>query len=254
MWEKGIIILNQRWGLFLMRIDYQSKWKVVRLELSEVIRKINEFTNVKSKEHLARVGIDVNDARGTTVSDLRILAKEIGINHDLALQLWDTKNRECMLLATFIDDPKLINEEQIDKWILDVTSWELCDGLMCNAFEKTKFTFKKAIEWADREEEFVKRAAFVIMARYGLKNRKISDKEALTFWNLIVKHALDERNMVKKAVNWALRQLGKKNIEFNKKAIEISEQLAKISSSSTKWIASDALRELKSASVQKRLT
>jgi 3-methyladenine DNA glycosylase AlkD len=223
-------------------------WNIVRVQ-----QRLKEFSNPKSQDHLIRVKIDTSNSLGTRVLDLRTLAKEIGINHNLALELWASKNRECMLLACIIDDPREISEDQIDSWLLDVNTWELCDCLICNAFEHTSFTFQKAIEWANREEEFIKRAAFVTMARYGLKNRQINLEQVEQFWCLIKQHAIDERNWVKKAVNWALRQLGKKNKNFHQKAIAIAEDLLKLKSKAAHWIAQDALRELRDPKIIQRI-
>ena len=222
------------------------------MEVADIFERIKLIPHPKSVDHLKRVKIDMDNALGTRVGDLRVLAKEIGTNHDLALKLWDTKNRECMMLACLIDEPKRITNEQIEAWVLDCVNWELCDCLMCNAFEKTQMTYQKAIEWADRKEEFVKRAAFVLMARYGLKNRKITEVQIASFWELIIRNAVDSRNMVMKAVNWALRQLGKKNSNFNQKAIKVAEEIQKLDSPAAKWIAKDAIRELKNKHIQSR--
>ena len=152
-----------------------------------------------------------------------------------------------------IDIPKSVNEEQMERWALDFDSWEVCDHCIMNLFEKIPFAWDKAVEWSSRDEEFVKRAGFVLMARLAVSDKHADDKRFDVFFPIIRREAHDSRNFVKKAVNWALRQTGKRNSTLNKKAIEIARQIMNMDSNSARWIASDALRELTGEKVQERL-
>jgi 3-methyladenine DNA glycosylase AlkD len=146
-----------------------------------------------------------------------------------------------------------VTEKQMESWVKDFDSWDICDQCCSNLFDKTKFAHKKAIEWSKRREEFVKRAGFVLMATLAVHDKEAGDKEFLKFLPIIIREATDDRNFVKKAVNWALRQIGKRNSALNKIAIQTAKEIQKIDSKSAKWIASDAIRELTSEAVQKKL-
>jgi 3-methyladenine DNA glycosylase AlkD len=141
----------------------------------------------------------------------------------------------------------------MEKWVLDFDYWEICDQCCMNLFEKTGFAYEKAIEWSLRDEQFVKRAGFVLMARLAVSDKKADDSRFEQFFPMMLREADDERNFVKKAVNWALRQIGKRNLGLNEKAIETAMEIQKIDSKSARWIASDAIRELSGEAVQKRL-
>ena len=171
----------------------------------------------------------------------------------LAHDLWKTKIHEARILAGMIDEPEKVTEKQMEQWVKEFNSWDLCDQLCGNLFDKTRFAYKKIFEWSKREEEFVKRAGFVLIATLSVHDKRAKDKKFEQFFPIIKKHSIDERNFVKKAVNWALRQIGKRNISLNKKAIKVAREIQRIDSKSAQWIASDALRELKSEKVQKRL-
>jgi len=152
-----------------------------------------------------------------------------------------------------IDEPNKVTEEQIEKWVKEFDYWEICDQCCSNLFEKTNFAYKKAVEWASRKEEFVKRAGFVLMARLALKGKNLEDRVFEEFFSIIKKEATDEREYVKKAISWALRQIGKRNLKLNKKAIDVANEILDIDSKSARWIAKDVLRELTSDKIQERL-
>jgi len=223
------------------------------MQYKEIIKKLKSLADPKNVEGMARFGINSNNTLGISVYVVRDIAKEIGKNHKLAKQLWDSKIHEARLLAGFIDMSEKVTEKQMERWVKDFDSWDICDQLCANLFDKTPFAYKKSFQWSKRKEEFVKRAGFVLMAVLSVHDKKAEDKKFEKFFPLIKKHSIDERNFVKKAVNWALRQIGKRNISLNKKAIKIAKEIKKIDSRSAKWIASDALRELTSDKVQKRL-
>src|SRR5713226_6858988 len=202
---------------------------------------------------MARFGIQSSNSFGVCVPKLRTLAREVGRDHLLALKLWETGLHDARLLATMIDDPEQVTIDQMDRWVRDFDSWDIVDGSCGNLFDKTPFAVAKAKEWCKREEEFVKRAGFVLMAELAVHDKQAKDKLFLDFLPLIIEGASDKRNYVKKAVNWALRQIGKRNLKLNKAAVTTALKIKKIESGASKWIASDALRELKDPEVLKRL-
>lgn len=222
------------------------------MEINEIISKLKKYSIPESKEDMVRYGIKTEYALGVSVPNLRKIAKEIGTNHKRALQLWNTKIHEARILASMIDDPESLTEKQMEDWVKEFNSWDLCDQCCMNLFEKTKFAYQKAVEWSSREKEFIKRAGFVLMARLAVSDKKADDKQFEVFLPIIKGGASDNRNFVKKAVNWALRQIGKRNLSLNKKAVETAKEIQKMDSKSAKWIASDALLELTSEAVQQR--
>ena len=218
-----------------------------------VLRTLKSLANAKNRAGMSRFGIKTKNAYGISVPVLRELAKKIGTDHALALQLWEGGVHEARLLAGFVDDPSKVTERQMEKWVKDFDSWDVCDQSCGFLFDKTKFARAKAIEWTLREDEFVKRAGFVLMAALSVHDKSAEDALFLKFLPIIQKESADERNFVKKGVNWALRQIGKRNLKLNKKAIEAGKRIARLTSKSAKWIASDALRELTSKRVQSKL-
>jgi 3-methyladenine DNA glycosylase AlkD len=146
-----------------------------------------------------------------------------------------------------------VTQKQGEKWVKDFNSWDVCDQVCMNLFEKTPWAWQKIIEWAGREEEFVKRAAFALMACLAWHDKNAPDENFIKLFPLLRQGATDERNFVRKAVNWALRNIGKRNIRLNRAAIQLAEEIGRIDSKTARWIASDAIRELKSVPVQQRL-
>jgi len=225
-----------------------------RVNEEEIIKELESLRNPEALKGMQKYGINTQKAYGVQIPDLRKLAKRIGKNHELSKKLWKKGIRETKILASMIADPNLVGEEQMEAWVKDFDSWEVCDQCCMNLFEKTKYAYKKSIEWSSRKEEFVKRAGFVLMARLAVSDKKAPDEEFEQFFPIIKEGAKDERNFVKKAVNWALRQIGKRNRNLNEKAISVAETLLKSESDVARWVARDALRELKSENVQKRLS
>ncbi len=204
-------------------------------------------------EGMEGYGISTDTALGIRVPQLRKLAKEIGRDHDLAVQLWDKGVHEARLLATMVGDPKRVTEDLMEAWVLDIDSWDVCDLCMGNLFDRTPYARDKASKWSEREEEYVKRAGFVLMATLVVHDKKAGDQVFIGFLPMIEREAWDERNFVKKAVNWALRQIGKRNLALNARAIEAGERIHAQGTRPARWIASDALRELRSDKVRQRL-
>lgn len=223
------------------------------LSYEEIIQLLEENADPDSLAGMARMGITPEQAYGVRIPVLRKIAKKAGRNSDLAKKLWGKNTRETRILACMIEDPKTITEDQMEKWVLEFDYWEICDQCIMNLFDRTKFTMQKIFEWTKRDEEYVKRAGFALIARVAWSDKSKSNEEILEFLPLIIREAKDERNMVKKAVNWALRQIGKRNLNLNKEAIKVSKEILEMESKSAKWIASDALRELTSEAIQKRL-
>lgn len=212
---------------------------------------ISEIIMLATPEHYAKLsyfGIKDEKALGVKIPLLRQLAKKIGKNHELALELWSTEIHEARLLATMIDDPKLITENQVDNWVGDFNSWDICDQC-CGLFARTPFALDKINVYSTASEEFVKRTAFVLMCALVIKEKKASNEYFYPFFGIIEKEAWDDRNFVRKAVNWALRQIGKRNETLRLKAIECGERILAQRSKSARWIASDALRELRSEKI-----
>lgn len=214
------------------------------MKLDEVIKLLKSLENPINKAGMARYGINTKYAFGISVSKLREIAKPLEKNHELALKLWETQHHEARILATIIDEPSLVTEIQMEEWVEDFNSWDLCDQCIMNLFGFNVLAYDKAVEWADRDEEFVKRAGFVMMAKIAVSDKKAPNDAFIEFLDLIIKHATDERDMVKKAVNWALRQIGKRNLVLCDRVISVCKEIQKNDNATAKWIASDALKEL----------
>lgn len=225
-----------------------------QLDTKEVLRKLRRLGDPKAVEGMARFGINPNNTYGVSIPILRKMARDIGLDHALALQLWTSGVHEARILAAMIDAPAEVTNAQMDSWATDFDSWDVCDQCCSNLFDKTKQAHRKAYEWGSRNEEFVKRAGFALMAALAVHDKNAKNAGFLKFLKLIESEATDERNFVKKAVNWALRQIGKRNLYLNRAAVKTAKEIRKSDSKSARWIASDALRELSSDYVQRKLT
>jgi len=223
------------------------------MQYDDILKKLKSLSDPKAVEGMARFGINPENTFGVSIPNLRQIAKETGKDHALAQQLWASGIHEARILASMVDDPKMVTEEQLERWVKDFDSWDVCDQCCMNLFEKTQFAYQKAVEWSSNDKEFIKRTGFVLMARLAVSDKKADDKQFEPFLPIIKRESTDNRNFVKKAVNWALRQIGKRNLNLNGKAIETAEEIQEIDSKSARWIASDALRELTSQAVLERL-
>jgi len=231
-----------------------SKNKNIKWTSAEsVLAYLGEIAQPQNLAGMARYGIRTEKALGTSIPILRQLAKEIGSNHQLAQDLWQTEIHEARILACFIDSPGEVSEAQMEDWVKDFNSWDLCDQCCNNLFAKTVFAQQKALEWVNSKEEFIKRAGFVMMAVLAVHDKKADDNLFRDFLKYIIEGATDERNFVKKAVNWALRQIGKRNLALNREAIRTAERIQKLDAKSAKWIAADALRELSDEKILNRI-
>ncbi|MBL7210009.1 MAG: DNA alkylation repair protein [Dehalococcoidia bacterium] len=223
------------------------------MQYDDILMWLKSLANPKAVEGMARYGIATEKAYGVSIPDLRNIAREVGKDHGLAQRLWEAGIRETRILASMIDDPEMVTEDQVDSWVRDFDWWEVCDQCCMNLFGRTVFAYKKAVEWSSREEEFVKRAGFVLMARLAVSDKRADDGPFVEFLPIIRRGATDKRNFVRKAVNWALRQIGKRNVALNEMALRTAREIQQMNSASARWVASDAIRELTSEAVQNRL-
>ncbi len=221
-------------------------------QYEEVLEKLRALADPESLAGMAGYGIRTGRSWGVTLPKMRSLAREIGVSHRLEERLWDAGIRETRLLATMVDDPKVLTEEQAERWVKDLDSWDVCDGC-CMFLARAELAPRKCVEWSARDEEFVKRAGFVVMARLAVGDETAGDELFEGFLPIIKRESTDQRNYVRKGVNWALRQIGKRNPALNRKAIETAREIQRMDSRSARWIASDALRELTGQAVQERL-
>lgn len=196
------------------------------------------------REGMAGYGIDPALALGVRIPVLRRLAHEIGTDHSLALRLWRTGVHEARILAGMIDDPARVTERQMDSWARGFASWDLCDQVCANLFDRTPHAWEKAVAWTARDEEFVKRAGFTLMACLAVHARPAGDTAFRRFLRVIEERATDERNYVRKGASWALRQIGKRNEALHAAAVRVARRLAEGGSPGSRWVGRDALREL----------
>jgi 3-methyladenine DNA glycosylase AlkD len=224
------------------------------MSLDKILISLKSLSNPDNVVGMARFGINPDKTLGISIPNLRKLAKESGKNHQLAQQLWETGIHEARILASMIDDPKKVTAQQMNNWAMDFDSWDVCDQVCMNLFAKSLLAYDKAIEWSSHKDEFVKRAGFAIMACLAWSNKEVSDEQLSTFFPIIKQESCDQRNFVKKSVNWALRQIGKRNANLRQLAIRTSEEIQKLDSKSAKWIAADALKELNSEVIKQKQT
>jgi 3-methyladenine DNA glycosylase AlkD len=236
-----------------MASDMSPTLSTVAGGVEEVLGRLRTMARPGGREGMARFGINPDRALGVRIPNLRRLARELGRDHRLATGLWATGVHEARILASMVDDPAQVTERQMDRWARDFDSWDLCDQVCGNLFDRTPFAVGKAHAWSAGEPEFVKRAGFALMAWRAVHHRPAPDREFLDYLPVILRQAGDDRNYVKKAVSWALRQIGKRNRRLHRAAISIAEQIAAQDSRPARWVAADALRELRSRAVLDRL-
>ncbi|HEY8563546.1 MAG TPA: DNA alkylation repair protein [Pyrinomonadaceae bacterium] len=227
------------------------------MKADKIIEKLESLGNPENVLGLARFGIATKKAFGIPAPTLKDLAKEIKKQtekrHALALELWETGVHEARIVAYLIDDPKEVTEKQMDAWAEDFDNWAICDGACGHLFRRTEFAYAKAFEWAERDAEFVKRAGLVLPAWLAVHDKRAPDSKIVDFLPLLERHARDERNFIKKAVNWSLRQIGKRSPRLNELAVETAEKIKAQNTRAARWIAADALRELKNEVTLARL-
>jgi 3-methyladenine DNA glycosylase AlkD len=218
-----------------------------------ILAQLQAQANPENVAGMARFGIRPAHPLGISVRALREIARPLGRDHALAAHLWASGIHEARILASIVDDPRQASEDQLERWALDFDSWDICDQCCGNLFVRTPFAYEKAVAWSARDELYVKRAGFVLIAGLVVHDKRAPDERLSPFFALIRREADDERNEVKKAVNWALRQLGKRSAALHAQALALAEELRQRPSRAARWVAGDALRELRSDAVQARL-
>ena len=210
----------------------------------QILREFEAMGNPANVEGMARYGIRSARALGIAAPVIRARAKALGHDHALAAALWETGVLEVRMLAALADDPALVTEAQMEAWVREFDSWALCDGVCSVLFDRTPFAVGKARAWSRRREEYVRRAAFVLMAALAVHDKAAPDRLFLSFLPLVEKGASDDRNFVKKAVSWALRQIGKRNLALNAAAVDVCRRLTAREEAAARWVGRDALAEL----------
>jgi len=223
------------------------------MDYDEIMSQLRSMGSAENLAGMQRYGIVPQNGYGAPMPAIRGLDKAVGKDHDLALRLWASGVHDARILACLVDDPNKVGERQMEDWVGQFYSWDLCDQCCFNLFDKTPCAYRKAKEWSTRGGEYVRRAAFSLMAGLAVHDKKKDDAAFIEFLPLLEAASTDERNYVKKAVNWALRQMGKRNEALNRKTVEAARRIAELDSKSARWIASDALRELEGEKVQERL-
>lgn len=221
--------------------------------VEEALKKLEDKARPEQVAGMTRYGISAERRMGVSMPDIRSIARQIGKDHQLALDLWKTGIPEARILASIIAEPEKLTSEQMEAWVIDFNSWDVCDQVCMNLFDKSELAWSKILEWSHREQEFVKRAAYALIACLAWHDKQAEDKAFIDLLPVIEAGASDERNYVKKAVNWALRNIGKRNSNLNQAALATAREIQKIDSKAARWIAADAVRELESEAVQSRL-
>ena len=221
--------------------------------VDELLKELRAAARPGDIEGMARFGIVGEGRLGVRIPELRRIAKTSGRDHHLALGLWRTGIPDARILASMVDEPERVTERQMDAWVKEFDSWDICDQVCMNLFDRTPHAWTKVREWSRRDEEFVRRAAFALVACLAWHDKEAPDRDFIRLLPVIRRGARDERNFVKKAVSWALRHIGKRNAKLNRAALDTARELRKMDSRSARWIASDAIRELEHETVQRRL-
>ncbi|MDH7490095.1 MAG: DNA alkylation repair protein [Anaerolineae bacterium] len=215
--------------------------------VQDVLAMLRERAQPGAVEGMARFGMTPDARLGVSVPDMRRIAKSVGRDHDLALALWETGIPEARILASMVDNPAQLTEAQMERWVADFNSWDVCDQVCMNLFDRSPLAWRKVSEWAQREEEFVRRAAYSLIACLAWHDKAAPDEAFTAFFPIIKAGAADGRNYVKKAVSWALRQVGKRNANLRRAALEVAREIGQMDSKPARWIASDVIRELEKA-------
>jgi 3-methyladenine DNA glycosylase AlkD len=220
--------------------------------LNEVMEQLRAVARPDQLAGMARYGMNTTNRLGVTVSELRRIAKKTGKDHELALALWRTGVADARILASMVDEPQAVTPVQMDDWAAGFDSWDVCDQVCMNLFDKTPLAWHKVREWAGRDEEFVKRAAFALIAALAWHDKQADDAAFCALLPVIVAGATDERNYVKKAVSWALRHIGKRNAALYAAALATAQELAALNARSARWIARETVKDLNSVAAQRR--
>lgn len=223
-------------------------------DFDAIMKQLKNAANPNNLAGMKRFGIETSSAFGISIPVLRNIAKKNKHNHALALQLWNTGIHEARILASMVDDPAQVTKKQINTWVNAFNSWDVCDQVCGNLFDRTPLVTACITKFSSSKKEFVKRAAFTLIAEYAVHNKTAADEEFKNFLLLIEREAHDERNFVKKAVNWALRGIGKRNVALHIEAVNAAGRILKQDSKAAKWVASNALKELQSDAVKMKVS
>ena len=221
--------------------------------LTGVLAKLKDRARPDQVKKMSRFGISARGRLGVSMPDIRKLAREIGKNHDLALELWSTGIPDARILASLLDVAREVTGEQMESWVRDFESWDVCDQVCMNLFDRVPFAREKVFKWSRADGEFVKRAAFTLIASLAVHDKQAPDGDFLLFFPVLKTGANDDRNYVRKAVSWALRSIGKRNLNLNRQARSLAREIQKLESRAARWIAADVLWELRSDGVQQRI-
>jgi 3-methyladenine DNA glycosylase AlkD len=213
-------------------------------QVQTALDSLEQMSTKHDYDNMARFGITASKAFGVSVANIRKLAKELGRNHELAAELWETGWYEARMLSAFVDEPARVTPAQMDRWCRDFDNWGICDTLCFHLFDRTPHAWKKIEQWSNKRAEFVKRASFALLASVALHDKKTGDEPFLESLPLIERAAADERNFVKKGVSWALRSVGRRNAALRKAAIALSRRLVDSPDAPARWIGRDALKDL----------
>jgi 3-methyladenine DNA glycosylase AlkD len=230
------------------RTASRENWDVPR-----IVAELQRLGTKRNVEGMARFGISAKSCYGVAKPHLDALAKRIGKDHALALELWHTGIHDARILAGMVDEPAQVTASQMEDWVREFDNWDICDGTCCHLFVFANSAWQKAKSWSSRKNEFEKRAGFALAAYLAYRDKTAPDTEFHKYLKIIEREAWDHRNFVRKAVNWALRNIGKRDLSLNRAAIDTAKRLSKGETPATRWIANDALRELQSDAVQARI-
>ena len=219
----------------------------------QVLQQLKEKSNPKNVKGMSRFGMTSEGRLGVSMPDIRKIAKATGKDHEVALELWESDFAEARIAAALIAEPEKLTEKQMDSWVADLDSWDVCDQVCMNLFDKSPLAIKKVHDWSEREEEFVKRAAYSLIACLAWHDKSAEDQVFIDLFPVIKRGATDDRNFVKKAVSWALRHIGKRNLTLNAASISAATEIRELDTKAARWVASDVIRELQSEKVQTRL-
>jgi 3-methyladenine DNA glycosylase AlkD len=230
-----------------------AKKKSETTNVESVLASLEQLSTQRDRDNLARFGIAATNPLGVSMSNIQSLAKRIGQSHELAAALWDTNVYEARLLTSFVDEPERVTAAQMDRWCRDFDNWGICDTVCFKLFDRTPHAWKKVAQWSGKSEEFVKRAAFALLASLAAHDKTATDQQFLDSLPLIERAATDDRNFVKKGVSWALRAVGRRNATINAAAVIVSKRLAASTEPAARWIGKGAVKELTSALVTRQL-
>jgi 3-methyladenine DNA glycosylase AlkD len=222
-------------------------------QVQEALAWLRQKSTLRDRANLSRFGITADKAFGVSLANIQALGKRLGRNHELAAALWETGWYEARLLTSFVDEPERVTPAQMDRWCRDFDNWGICDTVCFHLFDRTPHAWVKVQQWSRRQDEFVKRAAFALLASLAGHDRSAGDEAFLGSLALIERAALDERNFVKKGVSWALRRIGGRSPTLHAAAVELARRLADSSDAAARWVGKDALRDLTRPVVLRRL-